>query len=273
MTAATRTPTPTREIVVLGGGVGGTLVANLLARKLKPRQGHVTVIDRTGRHVYQPGWLYVPFGGPAPKRWERAERGLLSRKVDLVVGEARHIDRDGHTIQMVDGTSFPYDDLVIATGASLAPETIPGYAEAAHHFYSPEAAVRLRDALESFRGGKIVIGVADIPYKCPPAPLEFTFLLDEYLRKRGLREQTEITYLSPINRVFSIESVSTFVTPLLEERGIQHEEFFNTESIDPRAKTITSMEGTVLSYGNLEIFSQRTSQRSRRQCGAPLGLT
>jgi sulfide:quinone oxidoreductase len=241
------------EIVVLGGGVGGTLVANVVARKLGRRQAHVTVIDRTGRHVYQPGWLYVPFGGPPPKRWERAERGLLSHKVDLVVGEAQRIHRETHQVTLADGTSYPYDDLVIATGAHLAPEAIPGYAEAAHHFYSPEAAMRLRDALEAFQGGKVLIGVADIPYKCPPAPLEFTFLLDEYLRKRGLRERTEITYLSPINRVFTIESVSNFVTPLLEERGIQHEEFFNTESIDPAAKTVTSMEGTELGYDLLVL--------------------
>src|SRR5437667_6942060 len=113
------------EILVLGGGVGGTLVANVVARKLGRRQAHVTVIDRTGRHVYQPGWLYVPFGGPPPKRWERPERGLLSRKVDLVVGEAQRIDREGHVVQMADGTSYPYDDMVIATGAHLAPETIP----------------------------------------------------------------------------------------------------------------------------------------------------
>jgi sulfide:quinone oxidoreductase len=238
---------------VLGGGVGGTVVANLLARKLRRSQAHVTVIDRTGRHVYQPGWLYVPFGGPAPKHWERAERGLLSRRVDLVVGEAQRIDRVGQTIHMADGTRYPYDDLVIATGASLAPETIPGYAEAAYHFYSPEAATRLGDALKAFRGGKILIGVADIPYRCPPAPLEFTFLLDEYLRKRGLRDRTEITYLSPIGRVFTIESVSTFVTPLLEERGIKHEEFFNTESIDPQARTVTSMEGTELGYDLLVL--------------------
>ena len=95
---------------------------------------------------------------------------------------------------------------------------------------------------------KLVVGVADIPYKCPPAPLEFTFLLDDYLRERGIRERSEIVYLSPINRVFTIESVAQFVTPLLEERGIRYELFFNTESIDPQARTITSLEGTTLDY-------------------------
>jgi sulfide:quinone oxidoreductase len=236
------------EIVILGGGVGGTLVANLLARKLTRRQAHITLIDRTGRHVYQPGWLYVPFGGAPPEALERAERSLLSSKVTLAIGDVARIDRAGHLIEMVDGLSFRYDTLVVATGARLAPEAVPGYAEGAHHFYSAEAALRLHAALRDFPGGRILVGVADIPYKCPPAPLEFTFLLDDYLRQRGLRERTEITFLSPIGRVFTIQSVAEFVAPMLEERGVGVELFFNTETIDPQARMVTSLEGTTLPY-------------------------
>ena len=241
------------EIVILGGGVGGTLVANLLARKLNRRQARITLIDRTGRHVYQPGWLYIPFGGVPPEQLERAERSLLNRQVKLVVGDVHQIDRVERRVVMVDGVSFPYDFLVVATGARLAPEAVPGYAEGAQHFYTAEAALRLHAALRDFQGGRIVVGVADIPYKCPPAPLEFTFLLDDELRRRGLRERTEIVYLSPINRVFTIESVSQFVTPLLEERGVRYELFFNTESIDPQARRITSLEGTTLGYDLLVL--------------------
>ena len=71
---------------------------------------------------------------------------------------------------MVDGMTLPYDTLVIATGAQLAPQAVPGYAEGAHHFYNAEAALRLHAALRDFQGGRVVVGVADIPYKCPPAP-------------------------------------------------------------------------------------------------------
>lgn len=244
---------PSHEIVVLGGGVGGTLVANLLARKLNRRQAHITVLDRTGRHVYQPGWLYIPFGGEPPERLERSERTLLSRKVALEVGDVRQIDRAAQQIVMADGRTFPYDTLIIATGARLAPEAVPGYAEGAHHFYSAEAALRLHAALRDFQGGRILVGVADIPYKCPPAPLEFTFLLDDYLRTRGLRDRTEIVYLSPIGRVFPIESVAEFVTPLLEDRKIQIELFFNTEAIDPQTRTISSLEGTTFDYDLLVL--------------------
>lgn len=243
------------EIVVLGGGVGGTLVANLLARQLDRAQAHITVIDRTGRHVYQPGWLYLPFedSAAAPQRLERSERGLLSNRVDLVVGDVRRIDRDARQVELANGLRYPYDWLVAATGARLAPETLPGYAEGAHHFYSADAALRLGAALRDFTGGRVLVGVADIPYKCPPAPLEFTFLLDDYLRKRGLRERSEIVYLSPINRVFTIESVAKFVTPLLEERDVRYELFFNTEAIDPQARTISSLEGTTLDYDLLVL--------------------
>jgi sulfide:quinone oxidoreductase len=242
-----------KEIVILGGGVGGTLVANLLAHKLTRKQANITVIDRTGRHSYQPGWLYIPFGGTPPERLERAERSLLARMVRLVVGDVRRIDREARRIEMVDGIAVPYDTLVIATGAQLAPQAVPGYAEGAHHFYSAEAALRLHAALRDFQSGRVVVGVADIPYKCPPAPLEFAFLLDDSLRERGLRERSEIVYLSPINRVFTIESVAEYVTPLLEERGIGYELFFNTESIDPHARTITSLEGTTLDYDLLVL--------------------
>lgn len=242
-----------QEIVVLGGGVGGTLVANLLARKLTRAQARITLIDRTGRHVYQPGWLYIPFGGEPPEQIERDERRLISRRVTLVVGDVARINRDARAIEMVDGLSFPYDTLVIATGSRLTAEHLPGYAEGAHHFYSAEAALRLHAALRDFAGGQILVGVADIPFKCPPAPLEFTFLLDDYLRKHGLRDCTEITYFSPISRVCTIENVASFIAPLLAERGIQTKLCFTASSIDPRRRTISSCEGATLPYDLLVL--------------------
>jgi sulfide:quinone oxidoreductase len=242
-----------QRIVILGGGVGGTLVANLLARSLGRQQAEITLIDRTGVHVYQPGWLYVPFGGAPPERFERSERSLLRRRVRLVVGAAQCIDRDAQQVLLADGSAHPYDLLVIATGAQIVPDAVPGYAEGAHHFYSAEAALRLHAALRDFNGGTIVVGVADIPYKCPPAPLEFAFLLDDYLRQRGLRDRSAIVYLSPINRVFTIESVAEFATPLLEQRGIRYEVFFNTETIDPQARQVSSLEGTTLDYDLLVL--------------------
>jgi sulfide:quinone oxidoreductase len=238
----------THRIVILGGGVGGTLLANLLARKLKRSEAEVTVVDETGRHTYQPGWLSLPFGEEQPRNLVKSERGLLNGRVRLVTQRANRIDAAARRLELADGEVLRYETLVVATGARLAPETVPGFAEGAHHFYAEDAALALKTALDAFAGGRLVIGVADIPYKCPPAPLEFAFKVEEYLTKRGVRDKTEIVYLSPINRVFTIESVSAFVTPLLEERGIRYETFFNTERIDPVARKITSLEGTEIDY-------------------------
>src|SRR5579883_1255079 len=219
------------EVVVLGGGVGGTLLANLLARRLRPAEAHVIVVDASGRHVYQPGWLYVPFGEEKPEKLVRPERRLLDRRVDLIVQPARRIEPRRQQVILADGSTVAYDTLVIATGAVLAPDAVSGYTAGAHHFYSEEAARALGETLARFTGGRLVIGVADIPYRCPPAPLEFAFKVEEYLTRRGLRDRTEIIYLSPINRVFTIESDSAFVAPLLEQRGIRSETFFNVERV------------------------------------------
>lgn len=241
------------QIVILGGGVGGTLLANVLARKLKRAEAEITVVDETGNHVYQPGWLYLPFGEATPKSLVKKERSLLVKSVHLVTAAAKRIDAASHRVEMNDGSALRYDTLIVATGSRIAPDAVPGFAEAAHHFYSEEAALRLKDAIATFEGGKLVIGVADIPYKCPPAPLEFVFKIEDELTKRGIRDKTQITYLSPINRVFTIESVSEFVTPMLEERGIAYETFFNVESIDPVTKTVTSLEGDEISYDLLVL--------------------
>jgi len=236
------------RVVILGGGVGGTLLANLLARNLGRSRAEITVIDETGWHVYQPGWLYVPFGEEQPRHLVKSERSLLSRSVHLITSRAQDIDPVAKYVALADAPPVAYDTLVIATGARLEPGAVPGFTEGAQHFYSEAGALALKGALESFEGGRLVVGVADIPYKCPPAPLEFVFKVEEFLTTKGVRDKTEIVYLSPINRVFTIESVSDFVTPILEERGIRYETFFNTEAIDPVAKRVTSLEGSEIAY-------------------------
>jgi sulfide:quinone oxidoreductase len=255
------------RVVILGGGVGGTLLANVLVHKLKKSEVDVTVIDETGCHTYQPGWLYLPFGEEEPENLTKLESRLLRRRVRLVVSAATRIDTKEKFVTTADGGVYPYDSLVIATGARLEPDVVPGFAEAAHHFYSEEAAIALGAALHDFQGGRLVIGVADIPYKCPPAPLEFAFKVEEFLRKRDLREKTEIVYLSPINRVFTIESVSTFVTPMLEERGIAYETFFNTEAIDPDARKVTSLEGSEIDYDLLVMVPPHRGARIVEESG------
>lgn len=269
-----------QHIVIVGGGVGGTIVANMLARALHRHEADITLIDRTGKHAYMPGWLYLPFNhmGEDSEQLLRPERELLSHHVHLVVGEVEKIDPYNREIQVQHGqgldeivgtggasqATYPYDYLVLATGARLVPEDLPGLCEGEgkwHHFYSAQGSLRLREALQRFEGGRIVITVGGIPYRCPPAPLEFTFLLDEWLRKQGLRERTELRYLYPLPRVFPIESVAEVAAPLLEERQVLSTVFFNTEAVDTERKIISSLEGEEIPYDLLVLVPPHRGTR------------
>jgi sulfide:quinone oxidoreductase len=249
--------TTPQRVLILGGGVGGTIVANLLARKLRRQLDSgavdVTVIDRIGRHVYQPGFMYIAFGGERAANLERPERSLLDDRVELVVGETVDIREDERAVRLADGTWHGYEHLVLATGSRIVPEEVPYFEQEAHHFYTAEAAQRLRTALDAFKGGRIVIGIMGMPYKCPPAPLEVAFLMEAELRQRGLRDKSEIHFCSPISRAFTIESVSEMATPVLEEKGIELHTFFNVETIDPERKVVASLEGEELAYDLLVL--------------------
>jgi sulfide:quinone oxidoreductase len=273
-----------QQIVIVGGGVGGTIVANVLARKLDINEAEITVIDATGAHQYMPGWLYLPFNHSAGIELSRSERSLLNSHVKLVVGHVSQIntqDRELRVLQTGESESrghgkngtvapapgmltVPYDYLVLGTGARLTPEDLPGLREAEdkwHHFYSLDGALRLRAALDSFQGGRIVLAIGGIPYRCPPAPLEFVFLLDEWLQHRGLRKKTEIHYTFPLNRVFPIESVAEVAAPLLEQRGIKTTVFFNTESVNTERQVIGSLEGEELPYDLLVMVPPHQGAR------------
>ena len=271
-----------QHIMIVGGGVGGTIVANLLARHLEPTDATVTLIESTGKHAYMPGWLYLPFNheGLESDQIIRDERALLNQHVQHILGTVTGIDTQNHELRVhfspgldeIVGTggaleaTYGYDYLVLATGARLAPEDLSGLGEANgnggwHHFYSAEAALQLRHALQHFEGGRIVITVGGIPYRCPPAPLEFTFLLDEWLAKHDLHSKTEIQYLFPLPRVFPIESVAEAVTPLLEERHIGYTVFFNAEAVDTEKKIISSLEGEEIPYDLLVLVPPHRGAR------------
>jgi sulfide:quinone oxidoreductase len=253
------------RIVILGGGVGGTLTANLLAKKLGKAidrgEAEVIVVDATGAHVYQPGFMYIAMGGEREEKLQKRERALLDHRIKLIVGTAERVDEHARTVTLASGQVLPYDQLVLATGARILPEAIEHFETEAHHFYTAAAARRLRAALDSFAGGKVVIGIASMPYKCPPAPLEVAFLIETELRERGLRDRSELHYCSPIGRAFTIESVSEMATPILEEKGIELHTFFNVEAIDADRKVVQSLEGEELPYDLLVLVPPHKGQQ------------
>jgi sulfide:quinone oxidoreductase len=254
-----------KRILILGGGVGGTLTANLLIKKLrrqvKAGEVTITVIDQTGQHTYQPGFMYIAMGGERADRLQRSERGLLDQRVTLVVGEIEKVDEATRTVNLKDGERLGYDYLVLATGSRIVPEAIEHFDTEAQHFYTAEAALQLRHALDAFTGGRIVVAIAGMPYKCPPAPLEVSFLIESELRQRGLRDQSEVHFCSPIGRAFTIESVSEMATPIFEAKGIEVHTFFNVETIDAERHVVQSLEGEELPYDLLILVPPHKGQQ------------
>jgi sulfide:quinone oxidoreductase len=240
-----------KRILIVGGGLGGTIVANGLCRQLGREMAagavSVTMLGDSERHLYQPGLLYLPFGRVREAELFREQRKVLNHRVIFHIDPAVHVDVEAQEVRTASGKTHGYDYLVLATGSRLVPEEVPGLAEGAHWFYDLDGARKMRDALEAFAGGKVVVNV-NVPHKCPVAPLEVTFMLHDFLGERGLRDQTEITYTYPIGRLHALEPVAEWAQPEMDRLGIRYETFFNTESVDPEAKTITSVEGSTLPY-------------------------
>ena len=207
----------TEEIVVVGGGTGGAVLANDLAERLAPEidagDVRLTVVNDGPNHVYKPVWLYVPFGLREPADGLRPLRELLDDRVRLVEDRVTEIDTESKRLTYRDGRGpRRYDQLVLATGSRLDREEVPGLVKGGHDFYSEEGALALQEELLNFTEGHLVLSVIGSPHMCPAAPLEFVFMADDWFRKRGLREDVEITYTYPIQRVHGNPHIAEWAT-------------------------------------------------------------
>ncbi|MDT3437934.1 FAD/NAD(P)-binding oxidoreductase [Haloarcula sp. 1CSR25-25] len=243
----------TDQIAIVGGGTGGAVLANDLADRLGSELDagdvRITLFNDGPDHVYKPVWLYVPFGQREPDDGRRPLDELVDDAVDLRIDRVTEIDTDAQRLRF-HGTapSVDYDYLVLATGSTLEPERIPGLAEGGHDYYSESGSTALRDELLEFTEGHLVLSVIGSPHMCPAAPLEFVFMADDWFRERGLRDEVDITYTYPIQRVHGNPHIAEWARPIMDERDIQVETFFNADEVDPDSETLVSMEGTELDY-------------------------
>ena len=184
-----------KTVLVLGGGVGGLVTANELRRRLPP-QHRIIVIDRHAQHIHNPSLLWLMVGWREATQIQADLRQLTHRNIEFVEADIQAIEPANHHVRTSAG-NFTGDYLVITLGAQPAPESTPGFVEAAHTPYTLEGAEKLRRALAEFRGGRLIIAVTGLPYRCPAAPYETALILHADLRKRGLRQQTELVMISP----------------------------------------------------------------------------
>ena len=237
-----------KRIIVLGGGTGGTLIANRLRRLLDRDAAGIVVIDSDDGHIYQPGLLFVPFGLARPARLVRPRHRQLRRGITFRRAAVDRVDTEHDQVALADGTVLGYDVLVIATGARLIPEeteglTGPGWLEKVFTFYTLDGAAALRQALSRFGGGRIAVAVMDMPIKCPVAPLEFCFLADWYFRQRGVREKVQLTFVTPLDGAFTKPTCNRELSGLLEDKGVGLVTEFNTGEVDGQGGRLVSYDG------------------------------
>lgn len=242
-----------KQIAIVGGGTAGTMLSSRLAHRLPADQWSITVYDRDDRHIYQPGLLFLPFGEERPDRIVRSRRRFVHPDVALVLDPVVRVDPERKQIGLQSGTTASYDFLVLATGARLATDATPGFDDAmqagkAGHFYDLEGALALGPLLEGFSGGKIVVNIAEMPIKCPVAPHEMTFLLESWLRRRGLRAATELTFATPLPGAFTKPAASAKLGATMAQRGIDVVAEFNLADIDPAAQIAHGYDGRELPF-------------------------
>jgi len=236
-----------QRLLVLGGGTAGTMVVNKLRRKLDRDRWQITVVDQDDKHLYQPGFLFIPFGVYAPADVQRSRHRYIPDGVELVLGEIDRVDADANKVLLADGRELGYDYLVIATGTTPRPDQTPGmlgsqWRKSIFDFYSLDGATALTGALAAFDGGRVVVHVTDMPIKCPVAPLEFTFLAEAYFRSRDMRDRVELTYVTPLPGAFTKPIASQHLGSMLAERKIEVEPDFMVERIDDEKKALISYD-------------------------------
>lgn len=239
------------KILIVGGGMGGTILANNLARRLqgelKSGKVRLTMLSASDKHMYQPGLLYLAFGRNTPDELYRDQASLLEPGINFAADPVEEFMLDQNRVKTKSGKTHDYDVIAIATGSRMVPETIPGLAENSETFYTEESAVKMFRRLQGFTGGRVVITVG-VPHKCPMAPLEITFMLHDYFKDRGILDKVKLHYTYPIGRVHSLENVAKWAAPEFDRLGITYETLFNMKEVDGENKILRSEEGSDTPY-------------------------
>jgi len=242
-----------RHMLILGGGTGGTIMANKLANALDERDWRITIVDGTDEHYYQPGFLFVPFGTYRMRDIVRPRRQYLPGMIRYILSGIERIDPEKKSVALANGESMRYDCLIIATGTDIHPEQTEGllddeWGRSKFDFYTPRGAERLGHFLKSWEGGKLVVSITEMPIKCPVAPLEFLFLADAYFSERGMRDKVDLHLVTPLSGAFTKPTSSNVLGEFLERKGISVTPDFGLGRVDSAEKKILAWDDTEVKY-------------------------
>ena len=261
-----------KKILILGGGTGGTIMANKLRKSLERDEWEITLVDKNKTHYYQPGFLFIPFGIYNKYDVIKPKSDFFPAGINVIYASIDRIDGDNNKVILEDSKVLNYDFLIIATGAQTRPDETPGLNEELWYksifdFYTVEGAVALREFFKSWEGGRLVLNIAELPFKCPVAPLEFVFLADAYFHEIGIRDKVEITYVTPLPGAFTKPQATKMLGELLDEKNIKVIPEFYLESVDNKNKKIISYDEQEIPFDVLTIVPVNTGSEVIERSG------
>ena len=236
-----------KQIVILGGGCGGVVAATNLGRKLGADHD-VILVDRRAEHIFMPSFLFVMTGQRQPRDISRSLSHLQKRNVKVIQSEIAGIDPLRQEVILAN-EKINYDYLVVSLGMQTRPDLISGFAGASLHPWEMATALQLRQALADFKGGRVVIGIPLGPYRCPPAPYEAQWLLDEYFKARGMRDRVEMEYFTrDPEPTGEAHDPVVWMDAESKRRNIKQNYEFVVRSIDPEKKEVQGLYNYKLTY-------------------------
>lgn len=242
-----------KRLLILGAGTGGTIMANKMRKVLERDEWDITIVDQHKTHYYQPGFLFIPFGMYKKNDVIKAKSDFLPVGTNVIYSKIDKIEHEKNSVLLDDGVVLSYDYLIIATGARIAPEETQGlkgdlWYKEVFDFYTIEGALALANYFKTWKGGKLVVNISELPYKCPVAPLEFVFIADAFFTERGMRDKVDISYVTPLPGAFTKPRATKMLGELLEEKNINLIPDYNIMEVDNENKKIIDYAGSEIEF-------------------------
>jgi len=247
-----------KKLLILGAGTAGTMMANKMKKALDPDEWKITIVDQFKTHYYQPGFLFIPFDIYSKQDVIKPKYDFFPSGIEVVFSEIDKVVADENKVLLMDGKQLAYDFLIIATGTQTYPEETPGLKDKLWYkdifdFYTIEGAVALQKHLKYWEGGKLVMCISELPYKCPVAPIEFVCLAEAFFAQKGIRDKVDITYVTPMSGAFTKPVASKMLGDLLEDKNIKVIPDFYLERVDNENKKIISYDEKEIDFDLLTI--------------------